>query len=223
MENSRMQLTHEEAIQLIQFNADKAVHGIKAKMLYEHLNDCAHCSSYASQFKEMENVLQSVMHKQWNQRPAPLSIVALKATKKMWKNNSALLITRTALIGMSIFAFVMLGWQIAFTNNRGSVTYPGMLPVPTPSTQYTATTNTTALHCEEIIYKVQENDTLEGIAFHHATTKEIIMELNNMSTESIKAFTELLVPICNSTPTSTTYPPTFTNTPIHEPITYTPG
>jgi len=217
-----MQLTHEEAIQLIQFNADKAVHGITEKMLYEHLKDCARCSAYATQFKEMENVLQHVMRRQWNQRPAPLSIDILKATKKLRDNKSALLITRKVLISVSVFAFIMIGWQVAFTSKGGNGMFPGMLPVPTPSTQYTATTYT-SLHCEKIIYKVQGNDTLVSIADHHATTKEIIMELNNMNTESITPFTELLVPICNSTPTSTTYPPTFTSTPILEPVTNTPG
>jgi len=217
-----MQITHEEAIQLIQYAADKAVPGVKEKLLHEHLQDCAQCSAYARQFKDMENVLQTVMRKQWSQRPAPLSLSTLKAKKDSQKNRSALLVTRTALIGMAICTFIFIGWQVTLTTNPKNAIFPGMLPVPTPSTQYTAT-NTLALNCHQILYKVQEYDTLESIANQYATSKEAIMNLNNLNTETIQRDMELLIPICKSTPTSTIYPPTFTITPFLEPITNTPG
>ena len=217
-----MQITHEEAIQLIQYTADKAVPSVKEKLLHEHLQGCTQCNAYARQFKDMENVLQTVMRKQWSQRPAPLSLSALKAKKDSQKNRSALLVTRTALIGMAICTFIFIGWQVTLTTNPKNAIFPGMLPVPTPSTQFTAT-NTLALHCQQILYKVQEHDTLESIANQYATSKEAIMNLNDLNTEIIQRDMELLVPICKSTPTSTIYPPTFTITPFLEPITNTPG
>jgi hypothetical protein len=73
-----MQLTHKEAIQLIQHTGDDAAYDINEKLLHEHLKNCAQCSAYAHEFKEMENVLQRVMQKHWNQRPAPFSISSLK-------------------------------------------------------------------------------------------------------------------------------------------------
>ena len=217
-----MQITHDEAIQLIQYDADKVLHGNQEKALEEHLKDCAQCRTYASQLTEMENVLQRVMHKQWSQRPAPLSINALKVTMSSRKNKSILLVTRTVFVSMALFIFIFIGWQVTITNNPRSTAFPGMLPAPTPSMQYTATTSL-SVNCRNILYKVQENDTLESIANQHAITKEIIKDLNNLNTETIKSGMELLIPICDSTPTSTIFPPTFTITPFLDPVTYTPG
>ena len=217
-----MQITHEEAIQLIELNADKALHTNKEKLLAEHLKDCMQCLSYAHQLSETENVLQHVMRKQWNQRPAPLSTDALKAKKESRKNRSALLVTRTAFISIAFFALIFIGWQVAATNNPRNRIYAGIMPAPTPSMQYTVTTSL-SLDCRNILYKVRENETLASIANQHAVSKEIIMNLNNMNTEAIKPSMELLIPICNSTPTSTIRTPTFTITPILESVTYTPG
>jgi hypothetical protein len=119
-------------------------------------------------------------------------------------------------------AFFFIGWQVTLINDPVQSLYSGLLPIPTPSIQYTAT-NSLALHCQEILYTVQENDTLQSIAEEHGTSKELIMQVNNLNTEVIQPGLELLVPVCESTPTSTIYPPTFTITPILEPITYTPG
>ena len=125
-----MQITHAEAMQLIQYNADKTIYGNKEVMLNAHLKNCTQCRAYAHQLSEMENILQRAMRKRWNQRPALLSIDALIATKNMRKNKGVILITRTALISVAFIAFVFIGWQFAFTNKAGNGIYPGMLPVP---------------------------------------------------------------------------------------------
>lgn len=217
-----MQITHEEAIQLIQYTADKAAPSDKEKLLHKHLKGCAQCNAYARQFKDMENVLQTVMRKQWSQRPAPLTLGDLKAKKDSRKNKSALLVTRTAFIGMAVCTFIFIGWQVTLTTNPQNAIFPGSVPIPTPSTQFTAT-NALTLNCQQILYKVQEYDTLESIAGQYATSKEAILKLNNLNAENIQRDMELLVPLCKSTPTSTIYPPTFTITPFLEPITNTPG
>ena len=67
-----MQITHEEAIQLIQYGTDKTLRSNEEKILKEHLKDCAQCRAYAHQLRDMENVLQNIMRKQWSLRPAPL-------------------------------------------------------------------------------------------------------------------------------------------------------
>ena len=207
-----MQITHEEAIQLIQYGADKTLRSNEEKILKEHLKDCAQCRAYAHQLRDMEDVLQNIMHKKWHMRPAPLSIANLISAKNVWKNKSTILVTRTALISIAFTAFVFIGMQFTFSGKSGKQFIPGMLPVPTPSTQYTATLSS-ELNCKEVQYRVQESDTLDSIANQHGTSKEIIMSLNKLSTEAIYPAMELTVPSCNSTPTSTTYPPTFTITP----------
>jgi LysM repeat protein len=79
--------------------------------------------------------------------------------------------------------------------------------------------------CEELEYEVQENDTLESIANHFSISKEEIMSINNMKTETVNAKMELMIPICNFTPTGTVNPTalTTTYTPSTSPVPSTPG
>jgi len=100
----------------------------------------------------------------------------------------------------------------------------GAFPVPTPSTQLTST-KITMQDCQEVRYKVREGDTLESIAYQFSASKEMIMARNRMETEAIDISTELIVPLCSSTPTGTIYPPTstITLTPRTTFTPYTPG
>src|SRR5258706_7876509 len=140
MKNNAMQISHEEAMQLIQFQADHALHGDKQKTLTEHLTTCAECQAYAQQLNQLENILKNVMSKRWNLHPAPLSVATLMGNKIGKKYSSVLLITRTALISMALLAFVIVGWQFTDANTRSiSGTQFTMLPITTPSTQITAT------------------------------------------------------------------------------------
>ena len=217
-----MQITHAEAIQLIHYRADRQSHIPNERMLDEHLKGCPDCLAYARQLNEMENILQGAMRKQWNRSPAPLAIDILTANKNHWKESNSILITRTAMIGIAFLAFVFIGWQFTFTANSNNSLQPGSLPIPTPSTLFTATSSKSQ-NCTKIQYQIQNDDTLESIADHFSTSKETIMELNNLHTDTAEPNTKILIPVCDSTPTSTTRPPTFTITPFLEPITYTPG
>jgi len=221
--NKSMQISHTEAMRLIQFHADHALQDNKENILNEHLKECAECRAYAQQLNKLENILKNIMHKQWGLRPAPLSIAALVENKNGKKSSSALLVTRTALISVALLAFMLIGWQFTSASPTPTDgTQFEVLSIPTPSTQITVTTSSSK-NCLQIHYQVQENDTLESIASHFATSKEIIMTLNNMFSETIQPNTELLVPLCDTTPTSTLHPPTFTITPFLDPTTSTPG
>jgi hypothetical protein len=223
MKNNSMQISHEDAMQLIQFQADHALHGDKQKTLNEHLTTCAECRRYAQQLNQLENILKNVMHSQWDLRPAPLSITALIGNNIGKKYSRTLLITRTALISMALLAFVVIGWQFTDINTKSiSETQFAMLPIPTPSTQITAT-SLLSNHCVQIHYHVQKNDTLESIAAHFAISEEMLMKLNSMSSKVIQPNTELVILVCDTTPTKTLPPPTFTITPILDPTASTPG
>jgi LysM domain-containing protein len=223
MQNNSTQISHAEAIQLIQFRADDILDGDKDRILSEHLKDCVECRSYAEQLNKMEDVLKSVMLKQWNARPAPLSMATLMGNKIGKKSSNTILLTRTAMISVAFLAFLIIGWQFTATNSESThATQFEMLPVPTPSIQITPTRFLSA-NCRQIPYQVHEHDTLESIAAHFAISKETLMTLNNLTSEVIQPYTELLVPICDTTPTSTLNPPTLTITPILDSVTYTQG
>ena len=217
-----MQITHEEALRLIQFNADRALNVEKATLLDQHLRTCAECRTYSKQLSRMESALLDVMRKQWNMRPIPLAIDKLTEQKNSRKIQGTLMLTRSAMIGIAFLTFIFIGWQFAITNNPLNGSLPVLPVIPTPSTFYTATSYTLQ-DCVKVPYHVQEGDTLQSIADHFSISKEIIRNMNKLNTEAIQPNTILLIPVCKSTPTSTNHPPTFTITPFLEPVTRTPG
>src|SRR5687768_359269 len=218
-----MEITHEEARRLIQYNADKALSQKEQIMLRAHFKGCAECRAYHAEFKETENHLRRVMHREWGLRPTPLSIAVLTSKRNFIGRLNILLATRTALVSIALLVFIFGIWQIklitSYTSNRTPL---NILPVPTPSAQLTSTT-IGVQNCEEIRYIVQENDTLEGLAEQFSTSKESIMTANDMKIEAIRGGTELIIPVCDYTPTSTVNPPTGTiYTPFTSPTTNTP-
>jgi len=227
-----MQITHDEARKLIQFNADEALNLQKKAALYAHLKDCIECRVYAEDIKEVESILLPVMKRRWNLQPVPLSIDALTSERYSKIQTSILLATRTAIISVVFVAFIFSVWQFTRSGTQTSSQFPvGVLPVPTPSTQSTSaavlwtSTKVTQQNCEEIPYTVQENDTLESIAYQFAISKEEIMVINNMKTETVIRAMELIIPKCNSTPTGTAEGPatlTTTYTPSIDLTTFTP-
>ena len=77
--------------------------------------------------------------------------------------------------------------------------------------------------CDNRLYIVKENDTLESIADMFSASKEEIMASNNMKTETLSNAMEITIPICTSTPTGTLNALTTTYTPFINTITSTPG
>jgi LysM repeat protein len=220
-----MQITHEEARKLMQFNLDQPLITHGKNMLLAHLETCNECRAYAEDLKEVESILSPLMKRRWNVQPAPLPMAALiKSRSSSWHTN-IILATRTAMICLVFAAFVFSAWQFAHSASQASHTIPvSVLPIPTPSGQSTST-KSSFQSCEEMVYQVQEYDTLESIASQFSVSKEKIMTINNMGTETINSKMELLIPICNSTPTSTLHPSilTTTFTPLTGPTTTTPG
>jgi hypothetical protein len=220
-----MQITHEKARELIQFDADQALNAEQKAILATHLRHCTECLTYAEEMREVEHLLLPAMRKHWHLQPIPLSIDAL-VTKRNAKIQASMLLTmRTAAISLALFAFFFSAWQFMVLGQQGSSLLPAsVLPIPTPSTQSTST-QTLFQSCAEISYIVQENDTLESIAAQFSIAKEEIMAMNNMETEIVQPSMELMIPICGFTPTITAHPFTLTTTyaPAISPTTSTPG
>lgn len=219
-----MQITHEEAHRLIQFKADNGLNSINEEKLSTHLKGCAECRTYSNTIKDTETALRRTLRKQWDIRPLPLQMDIIYAEVNSRGSVNTLMTTRTALIGIAFVVFAFMTWQSISTKSIASPQVPlSTVPlVPTPSTQYIAT-NTLQNDCKEIKYVLQEGDTLESISQHFSVSKESILLANHLTDETLGATRELVIPFCESTPTSTTHPPTFTITPIFEMISTTPG
>jgi len=219
-----MQITHEEARRLIQFNTDKALNMQEKSTLSTHLKDCIECRAYAEEIKEVESILLPVMQRQWNLQPPPLSVDIIHAKRSSRTPTSIILTTRTAAIGVVFLAFIFSVWQFALSSGPKLNPAPvGVPPIPTPSTQSTST-KIALQACEDRLYTVQENDTLDSIAYQFSTSKEEIMAANSMKSEAVQAATELVIPICKFTPTGTINPEIIatTYTPSKRATTTTP-
>ena len=220
-----MQITHVEAHKLIQFSLDGVLKPQEKNILRMHLNDCLECRALVEELKGVENLLVPVMSRYWAVQPTPLVIEALTKKIKLPLQAGIILATRTAILGIVFAAFVFSAWQFTHSINQGSDPVPAsVLPIPTPSGQSTST-KISAQNCRETIYQVQENDTLESIAYTFSVAKDKIIAVNHLGTEAVQAKMDLLIPICTSTPTGTIHPSTLTITftPLIGPTISTPG
>lgn len=219
-----MQITHEEARRKIQIKADNDLDSVNDEKLTTHLKTCAECRNYSDAIKDTESVLRQTLRKQWNIRPLPLQLDAVYARLNYRGGTSIFMTTRTALISIIFVMLAVVTWHSTTAGESESRSMsPGTAPlIPTPSTQYTAT-NTPQNGCEEIRYIVQQGDSLESIARYFSVSKEAIRLANNLTGETLTPSRELIIPFCESTPTGTIRPPTFTITPIFETISTTPG
>ena len=220
-----MQITHEEARTLIQFSLDQMLKPQEKNTLQIHLEACVECRTFFDDIKEVENHLLPAMLRHWDLQPSPLSIDAITNKRKSQLQSSIILATRTAIVSIVFAAFVFSAWQFTQSGKQTSNPLPVGIPaVPTPSSQSTST-KISFQNCEEMSYQVQENDTLESIAAQFSVSKDKLMAINNLSTDTLSPKMELLVPICNSTPTGTVHPSTLTTTftPLLDPTTSTPG
>jgi len=219
-----MQITHEQAHRLIQRSMDNLLNTQDSATLFEHLRNCIDCQSYKNEMNEVETLLVPVLKRQWNIQPIPFPLDTLmgRSTKTQ---PSVLLTMRKAAIGLVVVMLFFSAWQFV---NLGPLA-PGPIaqdvpPVPTPSVQtarFTSTTDT----CEMILYTIQGNDTLASIAERFSMPEEEIIAANHLEMEVIGNSMQLVIPICNFTPTGTVHPATFTTTytPLTKPITSTPG
>jgi LysM repeat protein len=130
-----------------------------------------------------------------------------------------------AAIGIVFLAFIFSAWQFTRSGRQMPSQLPVNIPkVPTPSAQST-NTKSSPQNCVGMLYVVQKNDTLEGIAQRFAVSEKEIMAMNNMRTERVNVPMKLMIPVCNSTPTGTVNPTIFSTiyTPSIRPITSTPA
>jgi len=215
-----MQLTHDEARRLIEYDSDRALNSEKQRALTAHLQECGACRLHAVEMNDIENVLRDVMQKHWNQPPLPLSMDSIKIHAK---HVNSLFAWRVSLASVAMVTFLFLVWGFKTTAFNSTDQRPlGVLPVPTPSVQLT-TASAIPTRCDSVIYEVQEFDTLDNIADQFFVSREEIMAFNNMHSDQINESMELFIPQCNNTPTDTVHTPTTTLTPNIQLTIFTPG
>lgn len=220
-----MQITHEQARQLIHLASDQILSAQQNGILDSHLASCAECRDYAASIQKMELILQPLLRKQWAQQPVPLSIDMLLSRPNNKSPNSMLLATRIAAIGIMLAVFMFSAWQLSLPrSNPAGPMLPSIPPVPTLSTSTILASATTRNRtCEEISYVVQGNDTLSSIADKFSISKQQIITANQLKSEIVIKGMKMVIPVCNFTPTGIVNTSTTTFIPILHTITSTPG
>ena len=221
-----MSISHEQAHKLIQLNMEGVLSARETATLSEHLRNCSKCDSYARETNEVVKLLPTIMKRHWSAQPVPLSIPALVGRRQTLKESTLLTIRKAAL--SLVFAALFLSvWQIVVSGPPASPQLPLQVPsAPTPSMQRASSTSTkiTLQNCEVILYTVGETDSLASIAAQFSVSEETIREFNHLQTEVVSPSMELLIPICNFTPTGTFHTATYatTYTPVINATTSTP-
>lgn len=217
-----MQITHQEARHLIQFRADRTLSTNEKELLNIHLKDCFECRGYVNEIQETETTLRTVLRKHLNVYFLPLQVKAIWA-ESVTNQRVSYLTTRSAMIGATLLLFIFAFWQFTTTNSNSSIPMTvGVPAIPTPSLILTSTQNDFA-NCQLIHYNVQQGDTLESLARQFSASEETIRDFNQLQVNVATLPAKLTIPVCRLTPTGTTHPPLFTDTPSLEPSTYTPG
>ena len=103
-----MSITHEQAQKLIQLNMDQMLSWEESAKLSAHLRGCGKCMLYASEIKEVADMLTPLLKRQWNIQPVPLSIGAL-VEKNENSQPKPLLAIRTAAVSLAIMALFFSG------------------------------------------------------------------------------------------------------------------
>jgi hypothetical protein len=222
-----MSITHEQARQLLQLNMDHMLNPQEAATLSAHLRTCGECQRYENEIKEAENILVPIMKRQWDVQPVPLSITTLNR-KSLLTRTSPILTMRTAALTLVFMALFFSAWQFWISDSSEASLIPQSIPpVPTPAalTAQSPEVRLTVEGCALLPYIVQEHDTIAGIASQFSVSDALILEVNQIETNEVHPGMELLIPLCDFTPTGTSHAATFTTT--HTPILYlttsTPG
>jgi LysM repeat protein len=215
---------------LIQALADQMSVPAEEKFtLGKHLTNCGECNKYAVELSSLESSLRNIFHTDWDkQQPDPnlQAILHPNPAKLLWNNffGKPGMMGKATLVGALLVGYFvianMFGIQTPISSDETATTLPtpnefaSMYSTsPTPSAP-TVLTDSVIQACETVIYLVQVNDTLVSIAFQHGVTEEAIREYNHLTSNTIFANTELIIPLCNSTPSHTaTLPDSTTLTP----------
>lgn len=227
-------ITHQKARMLLQSAADQIIETDEKSALEAHLKICKECRDYASSLMGLEKGLRGTFHAQWDNQHPKLDLQAItnpSSAKRFWSNLFGLTqpMGRVTIVAALVLGYVMLASYFGIRMHSSNDKTPTILPTPnelslffnnspTPSTPIQSTqTELVTRDCNVVPYTAKTTESLESIAARYRTSKELIMEYNNLSTDVVSPNRELFIPLCTSTPSRTASIPStlITNTPIH--------
>lgn len=213
-------INHHTARALLQSAADQNLDLSSQALLDAHLAECDTCRDYAQSLSDLQDGLRRVTRQQWNIRnnPLPLRSIRERARKVAVRRRIEAAAGRLAVVpvlALAVMMAVRLAGPRQIPQSVDDLTLSTPSPAsltPMPSSHTTATKLIDPAVCQEFVYIVQENDTLEAIAARYGVPKETIAAYNGMGSYEVSAQTRLVIPVCQATPTGTVTVPVITIT-----------
>lgn len=222
-----MQISHEQAQAYLQADADQLLDSEKRALLDSHLASCDLCRAYARSLGKLEGALRNAMQVRWNASATRLSMEKIlgrrnapaKFTFQRALSYASAPILVAAIVALALMLSPSRSSLVAATHTP--IPAASALAAPTPSLQ-PVTASLPAAECEQMIYTVQPEDTLESIAEKFGVSMEAIREANPPPDADVISNT-IIIPLCNSTPSLTpTTALTYTVTPFSATASHTP-
>lgn len=166
---------------------------------------------------ELEEGLRRITHQKWDKYEPAISIAEIKkqTTLSILQIFPSNLITKMALVSLfvcayAIFFYTPFNSPSMFDFGNIAIPIPNVpRPTSTPTLQNTATQKAA---CSDVVYTVQEGDTLNSIAAKLSVSPVIIQKYNQTNIENAVPGTSLVISICQSEETTSTNEPTGTMT-----------
>lgn len=209
------EISHQQARALLENLRSDPLQG---RALEIHLERCQECQDYAIRLKGLEDRLGAVF-KNWTEIKPRLDtrLIIERGISRQRLSSRARAFGKLAFAPVFAALILFLAYFIrpdGFSASQAidiSAIAPGGAAsstlTPTPSSTISATSLPA---CQEIVYIVQENETLEWIASRFGVRPEAILENNQVS--EIRPGMALRLLTCNPTPTGLPGTPTLTMT-----------
>lgn len=209
------EISHQQAQTYLQTATDESLRADEKALLDAHLLGCGVCRAYANEIARLESALRTTMQHRWDVPSLPLRLDQILNWQKTTslRRVPSMLAAPILVVLLVLFAVTLTRGQLTSRVNAATASATVVVTtVPTPSAQLTHI-NTAIAKCTNVIYTIQDGDTLESISAAYSISKEEITEYNNLESEQLTPFAYLILPICDHQTTST---PSTT-------LTYTPS
>ncbi len=212
-------LSHEQIRNLIQMECEQGLLPEEDKNLKAHLDSCSECRAYAQELDRLESILEGTFHDRWDAFSGPVNLpgmlrltqgrlVSSPSPFQRFRPVAGLTATLALLMAAGLF-FIQL-YKVPPVEPAGVFASPVEAKLaPTPS-QPPTTSYILPPGCILLLYQVNSQDTLESIARRFSTDEQDILAYNQLKTSRLSSGMQIIIPLCETTPTMPASSPTST-------------
>ena len=186
--------SHSHFHKLVQASLDRPLVEAERSLLEAHLAGCPACRRYASDLGALENGLSRLTKKRWPAGPGPdpriLRNIQLRSRRVAMRKWIFRIAGGVVLIG--IFIFVFSGVLSGLQSRTPSQPAAGSSAAETATPEVDQPT----VACQDVLYTVQDHDTVLLIATNFGVTAASIEDRNGLANDSLRPGMSLVIPLC---------------------------